>query len=134
MSYNYNYLSAMFDDVKQYIDEVYEEGSDFRSSAPTRDEVEQTMNEVLWDYDGVTGNGSGSYTFNRWQAAQYVTEDGSRWLEEAVSEGFVTEEQIGKWVIGDDWESIDVTIRCFLLPRVISDVLDEMEKDGVWDE
>ena len=95
MNEMYSYIDEMMDDVREYIESEYEKGSDLRRTAPTRDELEWAMQDALWDYDGVTGNGSGSYTFNRWQAAQCVVEDGTRWLEEAKDEGFITAEEIG---------------------------------------
>lgn len=30
-----------------------------------REDFENDLNEVLWESDSVTGNGSGSYTFSR---------------------------------------------------------------------
>ena len=56
----YNYLEAMKSDIMDYIrNEV--NTNEFSS----REELEESLNDDLWTVDSVTGNGSGSYTFNR---------------------------------------------------------------------
>lgn len=59
----YNYLQAVKEDVKNYIEE-----NEIKVNSSNREEVEQTLNDDLWAEDSVTGNGSGSYTFNRAEA------------------------------------------------------------------
>lgn len=56
----YYYLSAIKEDVKNYIDDEITI-SDFSD----RDELESYLNDELWTCDSVTGNASGSYTMNR---------------------------------------------------------------------
>lgn len=56
----YYYLSAIKEDVKNYIDDEITI-SDFSD----RDELENYLNDELWTCDSVTGNASGSYTMNR---------------------------------------------------------------------
>lgn len=41
-------------------------------TSENRDEVEQDLNDTLFTYDSVTGNASGSYTFNAWTAEEYL--------------------------------------------------------------
>lgn len=63
----YNYNEAVKNDVLDYIrNEVnFSEFEDL-------EELEQSLNDDLWTVDSVTGNASGSYTFNRYQAQEYV--------------------------------------------------------------
>lgn len=64
----YDYREAMTEDVKQWItDEV-----NLADWTEDRGGLEQQLNDDLWTADSVTGNGSGSYTFNRVQASLYV--------------------------------------------------------------
>ena len=57
----YDYREAMTEDVKQWItDEV-----NLADWTEDRGGLEQQLNDDLWAADSVTGNGSGSYTFNR---------------------------------------------------------------------
>ena len=77
----------------------------------------------MWIDDYITGNGSGSYTFNRYEAQEYVLQN-MELLVEALEE-FGEVESIGEIVKNGDWERADVTIRCYLLPQVLGDVLEE---------
>lgn len=74
--------------------------------------------------DSVTGNASGSYTFNSYRAKEYVDQNWDL-LEEAVEEFGYEWETFNP--IEKGFEYCDVTIRCYLLGCAISNVLDEME-------
>ena len=129
----YDYREAMTEDVKEWI----KENIDLTEWTEDREGLEQQLNDDLWTADSVTGNGSGSYTFNRVQASLYVL-DNMDLLQKAINE-FATEfatdpATVGNKFISEDWEWFDVTIRCYLLGSVISDVLDEMEENGDFDE
>lgn len=125
----YDYREAMVEDVKQWItDEV-----DLTEWTEDREGLEQQLNDDLWTADSVTGNGSGSYTFNRVQASLYVL-DNMDLLQEACDEFATDPATVGDKFISEDWEWFDVMIRCYLLGSVISDVLDEMEENGDFDE
>lgn len=115
----YDYLEAVKNDVKDYI-----EGEITMSDYSDRDELEEYLNEVLWTNDGVTGNGSGSYTFNTWQAEENLCHNLDL-LGEALSE-FGCE---ASYLVEQGAESCDVVIRCYLLNQAISDALDEL-----WEE
>ena len=122
----YNYLEAVTADAKQAILEnlKYWEFSD-------RDELENKANDDLWIDDSVTGNGSGSYTFNREAAKEYVTrsDDGMDTLRDAVCD-FDCEHEAFSAFLEENWEYLDVTIRCYLLSQAISAAIDELEEEG----
>lgn len=122
---SYNYLAAMKSDILEYI-KYNIDLDDYRGR---RDDLEEKLNDELWIDDSVTGNGSGSYTFNREQAREYVQADGSDYIRDMCSEFGIEAGEIGQRFIDNDWEWIDVSIRCYLLPRAISDALDELEDD-----
>ena len=125
----YDYREAMTEDVKQWItDEV-----NLADWTEDREGLEQQLNDDLWTADSVTGNGSGSYTFNGVQASLYVL-DNMDLLQEAIDEFATDPATVGDKFISENWEWFDVTIRCYLLGSVISDVLDEMEENGDFDE
>ena len=122
----YDYREAMTEDVKQWItDEV-----NLADWTEDREGLEQQLNDDLWTADSVTGNASGSYTFNRVQASLYVL-DNMDLLQEAIDEFATDPATVGDKFISEDWEWFDVTIRCYLLGSIISDVLNEMEEN--WD-
>lgn len=112
----YNYYQDMEDAIESYIEYDF----DF-SSVTDLDEMEQTLNDDLWANDSVTGNGSGSYTFNRYAAQDYVMEN-IELVQEAFTE-FDQKERFADWFFDSDFESIDVTVRCYLLGQVIGNVI-----------
>ena len=115
----YDYREAVKDDVRDYI--MYEiDPNDYED----REELEQDLNDRLFCNDSVTGNASGSYTFSTWKAEEYLCHNLDL-LGEAVEEfGGATD------VLKNGAEACDVTIRCYLLPEAISEVLDELEEEG----
>lgn len=119
----YDYREAMKEDVKEYIENEINL-DDFAS----RDDLEQELNDTLFCEDSVTGNGSGSYTFNSSKAREYVIGNMDL-LNDAIGEFCVTSEEIVKRFLSEDWEYFDVTIRCYLLGEAIGAALDEMEID-----
>lgn len=125
----YDYLEQVTADVRDYV----EQEIDLLEWAGDRDGLEEKLNDDLWTCDSVTGNASGSYTFNRVQAQIYVL-DGMDELQEAVNEFRIDSETIGEKFLKSDWEYFDVTIRCYLLGQAIAAVLDDLEEDGAFEE
>lgn len=123
----YDYLENVKEDVKQWIDEHNEWRSDYADESgewlrdDNRDEIEQDLNDRLFVEDSVTGNASGSYTFNAWQAEENVCHNldllGEALAEFGCDVNYLTE---------NGAEACDVTIRCYLLGQAISEVLDEL--------
>ena len=118
----YNYNLEMKHDVMEYILENY-----------TPEEIneldEDTLNDELWIADSVTGNASGSYTFNRWEAERYV-KDNFNLLSEAVWAFGIDKSEIGEMVLNEEWERADVTIRCYLLGQAIGEALEELKEEA----
>lgn len=120
----YNYLENVINDAKAAI---LENMNDWHFT--DREELEEIANDNLWADDNVTGNGSGSYTFNREAAKEYVigSDDGMDTLRDAVCE-FDCEHEAFTAFLKNDWEYLDVTIRCYLLGQAISAAIDELEE------
>ena len=110
----------MVEDIKNVIDDyninTYED----------REEAEQGLYDEMWCDDNITGNGSGSYTFSRETAKEYVL-DNMEICIESLKEFCIDSETIEQKFLSEDWEYFDVTIRCYLLGRAIVEVLDDME-------
>ena len=125
----YNYLEAVKDDVKTWLvdnSSQFEEIKDNNKidGATDWDGVKDDLSEILWSEDYITGNGSGSYTFNREKAREYVLDgDGLQYLEDLVNEGWLTYEDIGKDVTNYNFESLDVSLRCYFLSQAIEEVV-----------
>ena len=124
---SYNYMNAMTEDIRDYITENINR-EDYTED---RDGLEEYLNDTLWTEDSVTGNASGSYTFNRETAKEYVL-DNTDLLKEAYTE-LGQREKIADVICDEDWESADVTIRCYLLGQAIAEVLDDLDSDGYFD-
>ena len=116
----YNYLEAMKKDITEYINNEIN-----LADYADRDELESSLNDDLFTEDSVTGNASGSYTFSRAQAQEYV-KDNIDILKDACEEFGTDAASVGELFLSDDWEEMDVTIRCYLLGQAIGEALDDM--------
>lgn len=121
----YNYLENVKNDVKAYIEGHLEDLENRFSvlSEETRDEYSDYLYDTLFVDDSVTGNASGSYTCNAWEAEENVCHNWDL-VEEAANEFDLDAESLGRGA-----EFWDVTIRLYLLNRAISDVLADMIKN-----
>lgn len=123
----FNYNEAVKADVMEYITENYT-AEELKEKLEDKESFSEELNDTLWIEDCVTGNGSGSYTFSRAAAKDYVTEDPDTVLE-AVRElccGMDAAELLQKFLY-EDWEYFDVTARCYCLPGAICEALEEVE-------
>lgn len=123
----YHYLTEMIHDVKEFL-EMENTPEELRELLADRDEWEQKLNDDLWCEDAITGNASGSYTFCRYTARGYVTDNMSLCVE-ALQEFGTDNEEIANRFLDEDWEYFDVTIRCYLLSNAIRLALDEIGCD-----
>ena len=105
----YNYYESMKEDIREYL-----EGTDERDFNKLYDE--------MFLEDSITGNASGSYTFNTYEAEENICHN-QNLLQEALAEfGENYNEALEKGA-----EHCDVTIRCYLLGQVLTEVLEELE-------
>lgn len=109
---NYNYLEAVTSDVLDYIKEEI----NLDEWKGNREGLEEKLNDELWTVDSVTGNASGSYTFNSWEAEENLAHNWDL-LAEALDEFG----QDGTDVLRQGAEAMDVTIRCYLLGQAIAE-------------
>lgn len=117
----YDYLSAVESDVREYIDNNvnFHDYSDL-------DEMKEDLNEKLFVDDSVTGNASGSYTFNAWKAEEYLCHNLDLLAEANEEFGGSSD------ILSDGAEMCDVTIRCYLLGQAIENVAPDMWQD--WED
>lgn len=112
----YNYLESVKDSVIEYSNENVSV-SDFE----TREELSEKLYEECFISDSVTGNASGSFTFNSYEAEENVCHNFdllSNAIDEFGMSGNIAEK-------GAEW--MDVTIRCYVLSEAIGLALDEIE-------
>ena len=120
---NYNYLEAVTADVVDFIrDEV--NAADYEN----REALSEFLNDELWCCDSVTGNASGSYTFNACKAKEFIFADPDT-VSEALREFCVDAETISEKFLSQNWEYFDVTARCYVLSQAIEAALDSIENE-----
>lgn len=107
----YDYYEAMEQDIRDHLNETTERNYD-------------TLYDDMFVSDCITGNGSGSYTFNRWRAEENLCHN-MELLGEACSEfGCDTAEMLKQGA-----EACDVTIRCYILGQVLNDILVDCQQE-----
>ena len=119
----YDYREHVLEDIREYISNNYTR-EELKELADDLDELENKLDDEMWTADSVTGNGSGSHTFNAWQA------------EENLCHNLDLIQEVGREFGELDLtspESIDVSIRCFYLRGCINEVLNEDYSD-LYDE
>lgn len=122
----YDYLLAVRNDVKEYIEEnINREDWQYPGA---RYDLQDKLYEDLWDEDSVTGNGSGSYTFNRWEAEENLCHNLDL-LGEALEEFGCGPE----YMMEKGPEACDVTVRCFVLGEAIDLMLECLERKNYFD-
>lgn len=113
----YNYLTAVTVDVTDYIKNEIN-----LDEYETADELKDELNERLFVNDSVTGNASGSYTFNIWKAEENLCHNLDL-LGEALTEFGCDSDYMAK----KGAEACDVTIRCYLLAQAVDSAVDALD-------
>lgn len=89
----------------------------------SRDDLQDKLYDTFWIDDSVTGNASGSYTFNAWEAHENLNGNMDL-LAEAMSEFGCNVNVLEK---GSEW--CDVTIRCYLLCECLNNAMEEIKEE-----
>ena len=122
---DYNYYEAVADDVRNYIEnEVNLKDFEKAENWLDLEELSNYLNDELFVEDSVTGNASGSYTFNRYEAREHVI--GNMDLAREAGYEYGVSERIADCILNEEWETVDVIIRCYILPNAISEIMDEV--------
>ena len=127
---NNTYLEQVKADVKEWMEN--ESYYDFEYMILTGeiddlDHLGEWLSDTLWAEDAVTGNASGSYTFNREEAKKHVLADMDT-VREALYEFGTEAQEIGERFLNEDWEYLDVTARCYVLNTAIWEVIEEQRE------
>lgn len=106
----YDYITQLKDDITTYLIDNDIVLDDLNDSELEKLEYDLFVN------DNVTGNASGSYTMNTWQAEENIAH---AWdLIEEVAEEYGMDPFISTGLVhGPEWW--DVTIRCYLLSEAL---------------
>lgn len=123
----YNYYETVYNDVKEYMSDNIEFSDyyDEEDNSFNLSELSDELNDKCWLADSVTSNASGSYTFNSWRAAEYLSHNWDL-MEELADNGLEPSEKYRF-----EPEVWDVCIRCYLLPQVIAEICQELEEEFI---
>lgn len=102
----YDYIRAMKEDVKNYLEE---------NNLELNEDTYNDIYDEMFISDEITGNASGSYTFSTYQAEENICHNLDL-LKEACEE-FCCKPKL------DNAEWCDVTIRCYLLGQILSEMM-----------
>ena len=112
----YDYKEAVEADIINYIDENVN-----LSDYANIDEAYDALHDEMWIVDSITGNGSGSYWFSSWKAEKALCGNFDLMVEAYQDFGYNSIDLDGLYA-----ETVDVTIRCYLLSEVLQNVLDNL--------
>ena len=110
----YDYRDALYNDILDW----------FNENPENKEKSYDENYDELWITDSVTGNASGSYTFNR-AAAKENLNNNFDLICDAMTEFGCLDELVDK-VRNEEWEYLDVTIRCYLLGSALYKVRDTL--------
>lgn len=119
----YDYYTAVYNDVKDY----YNDNKDAYEGLDRDDLIGKLLDDCFVE-DRVTGNASGSYTFNRHEAEENLCYN-TDLLAEACEE---FDSDAASLLFNP--ESADVTIRFYLLNQVVYDFVESLDLDDVEEE
>lgn len=115
----YSYPQHVKEDIKEFIEKRLDSGT-FGLLVQGDEDTIEDVEDLLFTQDEITGNGSGSYTFNTLKAEENLT---GNWdlLKEAKEE---LDPQVD--IIDKGAEYADVLIRCYLLDWCFRKALDDI--------
>ncbi len=126
---SYLYKEAVREDLNDFLTDR----ANIWRDAPFDDFIESAYEDAC-NEDSITGNASGSYTCNRELAKQYVLEDGLDYLQEMVKAGYTLYDRIGECFVKEDWETLDVLIRCFLVGELLFEIENDDDAREYWEK
>ena len=117
----YDYYKNVREDIKQRLNEWLD--FDRINDYSDIDEVISAVYDDFFNSDSITGNGSGSYTFNSWAAEENLCHNMDL-LKEAFDE---IGGELNDYI--DSAEACDVTIRCYVLGQLVGEVVKEFVEE-----
>lgn len=117
----YNY----YDEVLQAVKEAVEDGYSPEDIEPVDlEDYARRLNDAMWVDDSVTGNASGSYFCNAYNAEEALSGNWCLAAEALEEFGY---DDINALEKGAEW--VDCVVRCYLLSQCIADYIEQHEDD-----
>lgn len=122
----YDYRKAVYENVVEAIKERFTDEELKAAIQEDRENLVETLNEELWIDDSVTGNASGSYTFNTYRAEENLLHNWDL-IEETAAEFGIEPKISSGYEFGPEYW--DVSIRCYLLAESIEKAIEDLEAE-----
>lgn len=120
-------LKEEYQNEEELKDYIYKDGSEY--FVEFDDNFKDRILEVAEMDDGITGNASGSYFCNFYEAKEcFFENEGIEILKDAIDEGLIEKEQVADYFLNDDYESLDVVCRFYACSQVAEDAVNEFEQ------
>ena len=116
------YLEMVKNDLKTWI----EDNNDYLIDIDSENLFDEIYDSAFID-DSVTGNASGSYTFNSYEAMEIVKENLPDVMT-ALNAFCYDANAIGKMFFNEEWETLDVIARCYFLSDALYEILESEVK------
>ena len=116
----YDYYKEVTDDVIEYLREnryMMDDDEDIN------DVAEEIYDDLIENSD-ITGNMSGSYTFDSFKAKGYVLDNFDLFKAACDDFGYGYAD-VGEWFLDELWETMDVIIREFVLRECVENAINE---------
>lgn len=85
-----------------------------------------TLYDTMFIDDAITGNASGSFTFNTFKAKEYVIDNMSEVVEAFREYGDL--QRFANLLEAEDYETIDVITRCYYLGDALNAYMDDNDE------
>lgn len=123
----YNYLENIKEDIRQRLEDNQNKII-IENEFNNYDKLNEYLHDELRANDDITWNWSWSYTFNRFRARNNL--EGNDDLVEEMAKEF----WVDMWKHRNDYEYLDVSIRCYLLKQAIEETTEEHTRqcDECW--
>lgn len=108
----YNYYEAVKNDIYAMLDEEHDYIYSKVRAFKNYEDAQDWLTVHLSNDDSVTGNASGSYTCNRWQAEENLLHNRDLILE-AIDSGYLLNE------LDLEPEMIDVCVRVYMVDEIV---------------
>ena len=123
-----SYSKSVYEDAKQYLTEWWQYKKERYvpiASESDFEDIRQKFEDDCFVCDQVTGNASGSYTFNRLSAKEFVLSE-MEIFNNIIAEGLLEKESFADYIINEDWEALDVTARCYFVNTKVYEIFEEI--------
>lgn len=119
-----NYYEDVQEDIKNYMKSEVNYFADEIQKMQEGEDVYEDVYDKLFNEDSVTGNASGSYTFNSYEAAKNLI--GNEYLLLEALQEFDYNDMTAEDLLKKGAEWCDVTIRCYVLATALNRALEDI--------